>query len=467
MKSIIKPTEPNYKNISESLQLLKELNKDHYVIFDQPNSSLEKVIANLSKIPTKGFSLRFEAPSNFKYDLRDIHDLKISTTKFELSVKKGFINLISPPFVTGHIHEFKSQSFRNEPKYYRLFIPLKKKFDFHFYLSLFSYRTNQLESVRCVRVNHSGLNIDLYLFDEKDNLHYLIIDASERMTLKQFQDYCFSTLVATGYVTGKMPQDEGYFFGYDQSDLKNPIHFCYTELRDSLESIYSPIYSNPHGYIRDRKSAELYKGKLRTLTSTEFSKLCEWTHNSIEFSSILLLIIESCTSSLLVMPTGFSVALEGLTDLLMRENKKASPIVGKQLAKKLKQELTAIIDAHSSELTTDGLKILKAKIEHINQIPNRSKLTKPFENLGFKLTDEDVKAIEHRNDFLHGRLTLSPSEDVHSTNLEIYYVALRLYTLLAVLILKFVGYDNKILNHPKLQEATSGKKIDEEFYRQL
>lgn len=466
----LKHQKPNHKNIFESLDILNELHKDHYVVVEKLNSPIDKILANFTKGADKGFSLKFEDPSHYHFDLGDIEHLNIQTQKYTLHLDKVFINSIAPPTVLGSISCFHTDGFNRLDNYYfRLIIPVKKKVDFHYYISPFLYETKKHRSSECIRVSYEKLDLDLYLYNDKEKeTNYLIIDSLTQLSFEQFSEYCFSTLVSYGYVTGKLPQDEGYFFAYDKSDLKQPKHIHYTEFRDSLLSMYSPIYGNAYGYIRERKLAEKIYPTLRTLSLKEFSKLCQWTHNSIDFSSILLLIIEATTSSLLVMPSGLSVALEGLTDLIVKENEdKVAPIKDKKLAKKIRGELTNVIDDNSVNLDKEGQQILKIKIENINQLTNRGKLSKPFELLKFTLTKEDIKAIDHRNDFLHGRITLAFGDDTNNANKEIYYIALRLYTLLAVLILKSIGYDNKIVNYPKIHETVYKKKLAEPHFRQV
>ncbi|MGS0747388.1 hypothetical protein [Halpernia sp. GG3] len=470
MTTLLKQRQPNLKNIFESLEILSELHKDHYVVVEKPNSPIDKILANFTKDSNKGFSLKFEDQSHHHFDFGDIEHLNITSQKYNLYFEKVFIISISPPSITGSISNFQTNGFNKEKHYhYRLFIPLKKKTDFHFYISHFTYETKKHRSSECLRINYKELDIDLYLYNDKEKgANYLILDTSTKCSFDQFSAYCFSSLVSFGYVTGKFPQDEGYFFAYDKPDLKEPIHIYYTEFRDSINSMYSPIYGNAYGYIRESKLAERIYPTLRTLTLNEFSKLCQWTHTSVDFSSILLLIIEASTSSLLVMPSGFSVALEGLTDLIVKKNEsKLAPIKDKKLAKEIRTELKSVIDKYSEKIEKVGQQILKNRIDNINQLTNQSKLTKPFEVLKFQLTNEDIIAIEHRNDFLHGRINLALGEDTKNANKEIYYVSLRLYTLLSVLILKSIGYDNKIVNYPKIHEDIYKKILNEDHFRQL
>jgi hypothetical protein len=182
-----------------------------------------------------------------------------------------------------------------------------------------------------------------------------------------------------------------------------------------------------------------------------------------------------------MMPAAYSVALESLTDLMVSEKEDVlAPIKDKKVAREIVAHLISELDRYAAQLDKDGLEVLKTRISNINQLTNKSKLIKPFELVHFTLSQEDLAAIEHRNDFLHGRITHlldkkgKKKEITHiASSQEIYYTALRLYTLLAVLILKSIGYDNKIVNHPKIQrhnysDAEMLKQLEgEDHFRQL
>ena len=113
------------------------------------------------------------------------------------------------------------------------------------------------------------------------------------MAYESFSDYCFSTLVAFGHITGHFEQNEGYFFSYDNEEMKKPVSLLYAEFRNSIRSIYTPINSNPYSVVRDKNAAKKEENKLSALTKNEFSELCQWVYKSKEFAAILLLIIES------------------------------------------------------------------------------------------------------------------------------------------------------------------------------
>ena len=149
------------------------------------------------------------------------------------------------------------------------------------------------------------------------------------------------------------------------------------------------------------------------------------------------------------------------------------PIKSPSLARTIRKEFLKIVSDNIEKvdkfgkriIDSEGEGILKSRIGDMNKLTNTKKLKKPFELFKFVLTKEDMLAIKHRNDFLHGRITLG----IHSEDngFEIYYIALRLYTLLSVLILKSIDYDNYIVNYPKIHEDVCKKKIDESHFRKI
>ena len=56
MSKLIKPRISNQKNIFESLTIVEELHKDHYAVIEKPGSSIDKVLAHLTKKEPKGFT---------------------------------------------------------------------------------------------------------------------------------------------------------------------------------------------------------------------------------------------------------------------------------------------------------------------------------------------------------------------------------------------------------------------------
>ena len=147
-----------------------------------------------------------------------------------------------------------------------------------------------------------------------------------------------------------------------------------------------------------------------------------------------------------------------------------APIKSKSLSKKIRKELEKALNTFKAEMDKEGYEIIKSRIEQINQRTNRDKLLVPFKLLHIPITDVDRKAIEQRNAFLHGKnpiVSENEPKTVNETDKFRYYLYLKLYVLISSIILKDIGYDNLVVNYPKIHEKNTGIKINEEYYRQI
>nr|HPH18556.1 hypothetical protein [Haliscomenobacter sp.] len=322
-----------------------------------------------------------------------------------------------------------------------------------------------------VKVNNIG--IDVFLHKKKGHEAYLYFDSTKRVNLKEFNDACFSISIALGLITGAMYLDEGIYFQFSNKGMKEPIGFKYSKFRPTMKPFYTPIHTNPYAFGIAQNEAINWRERLQELEENGFSKLCEKIHNSGKLSSIILLSLESISGSLLLAPSGLSVVLEGLTEIFSSENEdKLNPIKSKTLAGKIKRDLLEVLEKHTEELSNEdksAKNILKNKISNINSPTNKDKLLKPFEILDIPINDEDKNVINFRNDFLHGRITATEENDdenLEKENIRLYYITLRLYTLISALILKSIGYSGYILNLPKIH-LKERKNLDEEYFRKI
>lgn len=462
-----------FKHLDESLALIGKISKKQLVTISKHGHRIDKALATLLK-DERGFRLVFNDSTPYRFELGDIPNIQITTSAADVTADNLFINSISGEMASGRIISFKTNTFiAAQSKYFRLIIPLKETPDFFEHIQNTWYKTKRRSSASCIVVRYEDFDFDLFIYDDrKSGTQYLVLDANKQLTLASFNDYCFSTIVAFAYITGYMPQDEGFFLSFDDNNHKAPSGIFYSELRPSIKTHYTPATANAFGILKHTTLSEKEKDTihrtLRKLKREEFSALCRRAYGSLEFSSILLLIVESTASSLLVMPACLSIALEGVTAMIAGENEdKMNPIPDKSAAKKLVKDIKAVLESYSGPISPDGRTILTKKIDGLNQATNTDKLTKPFAILKIKLNADDKKAISHRNDFLHGRITLTGDQSVDSLNMEIYSIALRLYTLVSMLILKSVGYDSKVINYPKLNESMFIKKNEEPFFRAL
>lgn len=465
-------------DISKTIEFLEEIQKVENAVISSNEFSTDYKIELFKANNGQRFTL-FHDSFFFMHDKWDFKDLEIITDKTRIRVPYLFINQKTGGSVSGEIPSFEIGEFNNDKQtYHRLALPVNKKLNFIFSIEnvLIDYKYKSGISTR-EATEIIIENNNFYLFFAKSKLtessdqDYLIIESQSPSTYSEFSEYCFSILICFGYISGDFINDDGYFFQYSEKEMIRVIGLAYRQLRGTIECQYVPIYSNPYGYIHNPEISNLYKNKVRPLSLKEFSQLCQLCHTNGDIKSILLLLIEVQTQSLISGPGILSIALETLANIIYEENEaKLSPIKSKGVSKKIRKELLKVLDIFSNDIDNEGFEILKTRISQINQRTNRDKLLIPFKILNIPITDSDIEAIEQRNAFLHGRTPMVQDNEpktINEADKFRYYLYLKIYVLVSSVILKYIGYDNYVINYPKIHEASTGIKLNEEHYRKI
>ena len=414
----------------------------------------------------------------YNNDNWNFNNLEIDIPNIIIKIPQLFLNYKSNNKVSGKIPNFEIEGFSNTKKtYHRLFLPINKKINF-------------LNSVENILVNYNyNSNITTCEATEitiKDNVfhiflakqtigeieeNYLVIDSQYELSFSDFSEYCFSILICFGYIAGDFINDDGYFFQYLDEAKTEIAGLRYSQLRGSINCHYAPVHCDPYALIHDDKIAEKYFNKPRGLSIKEFSNLCSLCYSKDEIKTILILILETNTQSLVSSPGILSIVLETFSNFICNENEKTTtPIPSRKTSKSLRAELLKGLEKFKEELSPDGYEIIKNKITQINQMTNKEKLLLPFKILNIPINKADIEAIEQRNAFLHGREPMvqdaNPKSNAEADSFR-HYLYLKIYVLISAMILKYIGFDNMIINYPKIHENGTGITLDEEYYRQI
>ena len=439
-----------------------------------------KYISSRSK--PAGSELQFEfayAPGKGMKDLKFGGFLKkvaFKTAIQNLVLENLFLGTRSfSSFIGSSSHIYTKGYSKSTKYYYRLIIPLTRKMNFFFQIEDSIYETDLgyrsragLTAIIC--------NEEVYacVISDNNKEYFLSIESRIKQDFDSFSRKANAVKNALGYLTGHLAGNNGYYFAYRHKAMKSPDYFYFTTFRNEILHSISPVNENPYAYVRDKRMAgKYYRRKLlRKVNQKEFSVLCQKLLDSTMFESCLVLMMESGSASLLFRPGGYAIALEMLSDLITAKAKsKISPIKSKSLSKKIREECKQIITKYGHSIDPDDLKTLNIRIEQLNQQTNKARLRVPFDLLGIKLLDADIAILETRNDFLHGRhpdiTKAGPLRSERRINLDLFYAATRFYTLLNMLILKWVGFDNYVVNFPVIQSGTTGIKLKEEPYRKV
>lgn len=470
---------PPPKYIKELLNTIDELKRPQWGKLAKKSTHLHGLKAQL-KPYKKEFSISFThnflSPKGRNIGVGNSYkSIHIELKNRKIILENLFIGRQAGTKYRGAVNRLKTKGYSKTSRYYyRLIIPLDKKLDSHFNIARTHFTSDLVYlSSNSTTAVIDGISIDAcYVYRDKRE-HFLFLDSPSKLTFEEFAELSNSVRIGLGYLSGYYAANQGYFFAFSNKARKNPRHFYFTTLRDSIKSSYQPVYSNSYGYLYGKKrSAKKYYPLLRTVSLKEFSLLCQRIHNSLDFKSTLMLILESSIASLIFMPGGYAIALETMADIIIRSKKsKLAPIKDQDISKAIRDEFKTTVKKYSHHIDPDGLVTLDKRINGINQTTNKARLQAPFEILEIKLEEEDLSIIQSRDSFLHGKVPditkAGPDRSIDRINKDIYYASVRFYTLLSILILKWVGYNNRVVNYPKLYEGYTRIKLNEEPFRQV
>ncbi|WP_440120399.1 hypothetical protein [Tenacibaculum sp. Ill] len=370
------------------------------------------------------------------------------------------------------LKEFYSKEFCKESTYKAFYeVDVNEIKTFHREFETVSYQIEEEKySYNCLRIKLQGKTYDVIQFKDETKGYY-IFECLEEQSYDEFSKSCFSIQQAIGFISSFMVGGEKFVF----DDRGNVYYSNY--IRPSIKGMYIPIVTNPYKKDFDKAVADEWYQKLTRISLKTLSNLTHKIHNEPEFSIAILVILEvTSLKSLLVIPSSFAVIIEQLSKHLgVEETGTERPIKDDELKNKILKELHKVIDDKATNLTDESILKIKRRLNEFNKpvnkkrLTNSEKLTRPFEQLGIKLTLHDINIIEHRNDLLHGNILLKTQEEKDENTIDIYmmYVSAKLFTLISKLLLKSVGYDGYVYNQAKHLEKYLKMTTEEEYFEKI
>lgn len=279
-------------------------------------------------------------------------------------------------------------------------------------------------------------------------------------------DISFPIEIAIGFLTGNVHLDDSFIFQYDNEDMAEPIGLEYRSLSESYHYEYHVFVDNPYGYIdRAIKNAAVCetRDEYHKLLTTEMDKykglvssevLSKLVNNFIAHESLLRAahtMMVSCMSTLESQPATCAVALETITSHITKENSlKAKNVVRDDVWNETDKAFNDFIDNQVAKgcMTQEEHKFIADKLKYINQPTNMDKLSLPFSHIGYKLIEDDVKAIKTRNTLLHGAIG-TDLKDTKKASDKLLRDTLMLHRLCGILLLKLAGYSGPVINYVK------------------
>ena len=423
-----------------------------------------------------GFS--FETTTVIKRGYQDPREFIIDNPDLVLSGqyrvgRKGFVaSRVSygetEKLVGGTIQAMESVGLR-ETHFWRLLIPVPQKLDLTKDFEYRSFLSNGKLLQGMLRLTINNAKVDLYGIKNNDQ-DYVVIDLLEKLALKAFQEIAYVVLLNYALLKGVFFSGEGFFLGYDEASMSDPRGIAYHQMSDGRYALPGIFTTNAFTGIEQIRYRRNNKGSIpqnlikrlqkdiNLFSSTHFSALCELMRKEKKILQAITQIIHNQVATLEIKIPVLYVALETITGVFTTGgHKDLKPIQDNIVAQSLVELLQATANKFVAEKGFTDEQVANYKpfynrINGLNNPPNSDKLSKVFPILGYTLKPQDQKVIDERNAFLHGftpRLKLS--EEDHGFK-ELYDLSLRLHFLLAVLLLKKVGFSGKIINYNKLHE---------------
>jgi hypothetical protein len=482
--------------ISNESKFVVSLDKSHDHYLHNCSFNLKKGNRQFDFSSTVPIRLGVDSYANFQINKNE--SVKLSNEN-GLTLHTTGQNVLINKLNTSNDHKYKifsggiSMFFINknlidkDDQYLRFIIPTgaEKPFrieDFQRYL--FEEKTNEKTSrIHFVKLNVEG---EMHLFNySHSDLNYLIIDCPTKISVVSFQKKCYSILLALGFIKGHFIHDECFILSFDNEDMSHSVGMIYNSLRTSIQtqqplfttnfySIYQDTDYLSDDFGRVLKEDPLYKrlqGDMLFFPDHTFSKLSELCLQSEKIQRSVLIFIDSHLATLETKIPNYYVVLEAVGGYIYEERKRnakekisVAPIKDQKLANHLIEDIKELIKSFKMEnniIEDDfSLDILFKNVDRLNSPPNADKLKEVFTYVGYELTIAQKKLLIDRNRFLHGSfLKIVGDEELFREGL---HSALKLESMIAVLIFKLAGFSGPIINYTALRSDITELGVDEE-----
>jgi len=349
----------------------------------------------------------------------------LSEFRYNLSDVKGTISYLE-------------SNYARQSTYARMLMPLDEDDDYP--LSLIesvSYKTNGTFYAKGLfMLKQLKQPLDIYRVTLV-NKTYIVIDSKSLIHPEDFKAYVDAVLLAFGLISGCLLKSERLVLQSHNANFSNISGFMFERLKPTV-----------HGYkmIDPMLHRNYYSLPARIFFPTrDYESLVAEIAGCSDFSRCVSLIVESSSYPVYIRASTYSVALETIKNIIVGSKKESiNPIKEPSDAKVIRESLNEVLNDIKDDSIFNNKAILYKRIDNINQTTNKDALQMSFKFVGLDLSEEDIRCINYRNDFLHGRIPFTPSED--ADDFEMTRVVFKLQLLVVSLLLKKVNYQGELLN---------------------
>lgn len=322
-------------------------------------------------------------------------------------------------------------------------------------------------------------NEEFHFYEINQAVAYLAIESTTPVGFDRFKKIATAIINAFGFLSGHLYLDEGYFLISNSAEFDAVQHIYYTSYRESIHTDYGIYTTNPFSLYHvtattkdaiKKQSEEIGKWykKVPEFSQEIFSILCGSFFDKEAFSRGAIVLLQGNNLALEIKGSAYSVALESITNQLLKEKNISypKPIEDVTKSESVVRKLKEVVDlefAGAAEPQNTIRRILNSRINNLNSPSNADKLSRPFSLFGYSLSEYEKKVLKGRDLYQHGKLPAKTMEDENAFK-EVYFSCIVLHRLIVTLVLKSVGYSGFIINYPQLHKQITGQDLGEEFF---
>jgi hypothetical protein len=440
---------------------------NHYLIEKAPN--FKKV--------DRGFCVSFRTCRDVEIPKKEYpyclgkYSFETSHNCFTVSENGSYISNVETDDVNIMLSSFWSRGMDcSKDDYHWIYLsPLQQdyKIDFRDY-EYYAFTFDKTSSTQMINIplDKGNVHVGEITYHKKK---YLFLDFQYACAYDEMYKTAFPTIVALGLLSGFVCLDEAYCTAYSDKGYSNPIGMRYQSLVPSFKYHYSVFTTNMH-IVMNTIIEKMFGTKHDCIVKTYIERLQHQSEEIKSFPSLVLgkliqqfvdeepllraayMMINGSSMTLELQPSIISVVLETITSELEKTNNTAADNkISKNIWDNIRRRLDSIIEdsKQKGEINEKWSGILKSKVQNINSLTNKSKLTAPFKFLGYNLSKEENSAIDNRNFYLHGHIKTDMNKMDEAFD-DLQYNTLMLHRLCAILLLKNAGFEGHIINNVKL-----------------
>ena len=350
------------------------------------------------------------------------------------------------------IGQMMPEDWESEKSYYYKFLLPKGKCSWIDEISSNShslcYNKQVYYQSRLIEVSIFEQKIHLYPFNTSTKEEYIVIELQFSCTYAAAQKYQWIISLSLGLITSHVPLDFAFVScSIKEDDARKLIG--YQRLRDTIKCPYH-FFTRNFRWLEEEATKkpklnyinlEKYKDLLDRICPKDFSNIVSYLYDDEKMARGALLLLDAPSLPLDYQGTILSVALETLS------NVSNTTLVDPKSWMKTKKDVLEIIRREFGD-NSPIIENLENKWFSINSPTNKEKLSRPFADVGYKLSELEKRVIKERNKFLHGSLTLRGTVEEDASYQS--FLCFELLKLCSILLFRRMGFTYPLLNNAVL-----------------